>query len=80
MGYMVELRKADGELVAVLERAYNVSLTQRINESDIISFSLPADDPKTTHLLLSNEVWLIDTDTMSPISKGIMYVKEDMRA
>lgn len=76
---MIELHKADGALVAILENAYNVGLTQRINEPDIISFSLPADDSKSAYLLLSNEVWLVDTDTMTVIAKGIMYIKEDIR-
>ena len=63
LGYILEIHNSDGDLVSILENAYNRSYSQKINEPQELSFSLPADDDKTSGLVKPNEIWLRNYST-----------------
>jgi len=50
MAYEVWLFNAAAENVAILENAYDIQRTEKINQTPTLSFSLPADDAKASFL------------------------------
>ena len=56
--WLIEIRDTTGNLVARLENAYAISLTEQINAPHMLKFSLPADDSKIASIVLTNELWL----------------------
>ena len=57
--YVLEVHEPNGgNLVCMLENAHNVKWSQRINELDTLTFSLPSGDPKAAELIGGREIWL----------------------
>jgi hypothetical protein len=61
--YILEVRNSSGDLISILENAYNKSYSERVNEPAVLSFSIPADDDKKDDLVLPNEIWLRNYET-----------------
>lgn len=75
----VELHNSAGELVAILERAYGISLSEAINEAPILEFSVPGDETKLDGITRSHELWLRDYDTGTLVHKFLLYLKRKKR-
>ena len=59
VGVLLEVHESNGgALICILENAYNIAWSQRINELDILTFSLPSGDPKASELVGGREIWL----------------------
>jgi phage minor structural protein len=50
MAYQIWIYTVAGVKTAILENAFGISRTLRMNETPTLSFSLPADDPKAVYL------------------------------
>jgi len=77
--YILELRDSSGDLVEMLQNAYNISYTQIVNSPSALSFTLPADDAKAADILLSNEIWLRDYESGTIIKKFRLSHRRDVR-
>ena len=77
--YILELHNSDGDLVAILENAHDISYSQMINSPFALSFALPADDSKASNILLSNEIWLRDYKSGTVIKKFRLSIRRDIR-
>ena len=61
--FLLEVHEANGNLVCMLENAFNASWTRRINEIGVLTFSLPSSDTKSSELIGGREVWLWRKDS-----------------
>ncbi len=77
--YVLELHNSDGDLVAILENAHDISYSQMINSPFALSFALPASDAKVSNILLSNEIWLRDYKSGAIIKKFRLSIRRDIR-
>jgi len=77
--YIVELRNSDGDLVSILHNAYDISLSEAINEAPLLDFSIPADDIKAADLTRANEVWLRNYKTGAIVKKFRLNLRRDTR-
>lgn len=77
--YVVELRNGSGELIAILENAYNISYSQTINSPHLLTFNLPADDSKASNITLDNELWLRNICTDVVVRKFKLHKKTEAR-
>lgn len=77
--YVLELHNSDGDLVAVLQNAHDISYAQMINSPFALNFVLPADDAKGSDILLANEIWLRDYKSGATIKKFRLSRKRDIR-
>ncbi len=77
--YTLEARDSSGNLLAILENAYNRVYTQRVNEPQSLTFSIPASDDKKANLTKPNQIWLRDYSTGTLIRKFVItrVVKKD---
>jgi len=62
--YQVEIHDDEGDLLAVLENAYNVGYRMELNRVGGLGFSLPADDPKWRYIADGREVWLYENGVL----------------
>jgi len=79
LDYILELHNSDGDLVEMLQNAYDISYTQIINSPCMLSFVLPADDAKADDILLSNEIWLRDYNSGTVVKKFRLSQRRDVR-
>lgn len=77
--YTIEIRNGDGELLAILENAHGIGYAQTINAPHSLRFAMPADDSKSSNILLANEYWLRDNRTDTIIRKFRLQRKVDTR-
>ncbi|MDD4873403.1 MAG: phage tail protein [Dehalococcoidales bacterium] len=77
--YTLEIRDSSGNLLAILENAYDRVYTQRVNEPQSLTFSIPAEDDKVSGLAKPNQIWLRDYSTGTLIKKFVItrLVKKD---
>jgi len=75
----IEIRSNTGELIAILENAFNISIFEQINTSGVLWFDLPSDDSKNEYLTVGNEVWLRDRESNKIIMKTRLQRKTDTR-
>ena len=78
--YTIEVRNADGDLIAILENAHDISYSQVINSPHSLSLKIPSNDSKASNILLANEYWLRDNRTNTVIKKFKLYRKVDSRS
>ena len=79
LGYTIEIRDGSGNLLAVLENAHGINLTEQLNRPPMLDFSLPADDSKISHIDPDNEIWLRDYETGVLIKKFLISRRSDTR-
>lgn len=77
--YGLEVHNAAGDLLMILENAHNISYVQSINSPYILSFALPADDPKASSVILANEIWLRNYRTGAVVRRFLLGWKRDIR-
>ena len=77
--YIIEVRDSSGDLVSILENAYNISFTETINEPATLDFNLPADDSKVSGIVLANELWLRNYSTGTVVMKFRLALRRDAR-
>jgi len=58
--FILEIHDSDGDLISILENAYDIRYVQELNKAHQLGFSMPIDDPKRADILLTNEIWLRD--------------------
>ena len=58
--YIVEVHETAGDLLAMLQYAFDVSYEQEVNASHVLMFTIMADDPKLAFITKANELWLRD--------------------
>ena len=77
--YTLEVRDNSGNLVSILENAFDRTYTEKINEPQQLTFSIPADDDKVSGLVKPNQIWLRDYSTGTLIKKFVItrLVKKD---
>jgi len=56
--FILEIHDSSGNLISILENAYDIRWVQELNKAHQLGFSLPIDDPKRADILLTNEIWL----------------------
>jgi len=76
---LVEVHESNGDLVAILQNAHNISYEQVINSPHALSFALPADDAKMSDITLPREIWIRNYKTEVVIRKFILQRKTDNR-
>lgn len=79
LDYVLELHNSDGDLVAILQNAYDISYAQMINSPYALTFALPADDSKSSNLILANEIWIRHSVTGTVVKKFRLAAKKDLR-
>jgi len=77
--YVLELHNSDGDLVAILQNASDIGYAQMVNSPHSLSFSIPADDSKTSDITLANEVWLRNQTTGLIIKRFRLSHERDIR-
>jgi len=77
--YVVEIRDADSNLVAILENAHEIGYVQTINAPHSLKFSLPSDDAKLVNIILANQLWLRDCKTGAVVRKFQLQRQMDVR-
>lgn len=77
--YILEVRTTAGALFSILENAFNITYTKQLNAPHILKFSVPADDSKTSAVLVTREIWLRNTSTNTVIRKFRLINKRDIR-
>ena len=71
-----EIPVVSGELVAILQDAFDVKLELAAGAADNIMFSLPADDPKLSYFDNHNyDIWVRDQNG-DVLASGVMDIKE----
>jgi len=58
--FILEIHDSSGNLICILENAYDIRWVQELNKAHQLGFSMPIDDPKRADILLTNEIWLRD--------------------
>lgn len=79
LAYIIEARNSSGDLLAILQNAHGIGLTEELNRPPMLDFLIPADDDKLTHISQANQVWLRDYDTGSVLYKFILSRRGDTR-
>lgn len=77
--YIVEIHDSDGNLVAILENAHQVSYTQNLNNPHSLRLSIPSDDSKASNITLANEIWLRDYSSGTVVKKFKLSATRDIR-
>jgi len=77
--YILEVRESDGDLVSMLQNAYDIAYTEVVNEPPTLDFKLPSDDDKVAGLARPNEIWLRNYDTQALIEKVLIGVRQEER-
>jgi len=78
-GFILELRDASGDLVAVLENAYDIVYEQGTNQAPTLFFSIPTDDTKADDITSAHEIWLRSYPDGTLIQKFRLNKREDTR-
>jgi len=58
--FILEIHDSSGNLISILENAYDIRWVQELNKAHQLGFSMPIDDAKRADILLTNEIWLRD--------------------
>ena len=77
--YIVEIHDGDGNLVAILENANNISYSEATNQPNSLTFNIPSDDSKEANITLANEIWLKDYSSGEIIRKFLLGKTKDIR-
>jgi hypothetical protein len=77
--YQIEVHNTDGTLVAILEKAFDISLEEKVNSPKVASFAIPSDDSKLTYVTRARELWVRDVANNTVIAKTKLLRKEDAR-
>jgi len=77
--YILEVREPAGDLLAILNNAYDISYEYAPNEPSPFLFNLPADDDNRAYIASPNEVWLRDYKTGDLIRKFRLNKVKDTR-
>ena len=77
--HILEVRNSSGELVAILENAYDLTWEQTLNQPPILMFSIPADDSKVANIVFGNELWLYRWGKKTILEKFRPGIVEDAR-
>lgn len=78
MEYSIEIHTSAGALVQVLENAFDGTLTEAINAPKILTFSIPATDPKLHFATKANEFWVREVVGDTVITKNSLIRQEDI--
>ena len=79
--YILEAHDSDGNLVAILENAYDISYTQELNKAWRLTFKMPSDDPKREDVLRNQaiQIWLRDYRGQDVERKFIVHSWGELR-
>ena len=77
--YTVELRDGSSNLMAILHNASGISYVQLVNSPHLLSFTLPGDDGKLSHLVKANEIWVRRSDTGVLLKRFLLNKRRDER-
>ena len=78
MEYSIEIHTSAGALVQVLGNTFNAFLTEAINAPKILTFSLPATDPKLHFVTKATELWAREVVGDTVIAKTKLLIQEDI--
>ncbi len=53
---LIKLYDLHGNLVAILENAYDIVIEEKLNDAEILTFSIPRNDPKAQHIKHDEEI------------------------
>ena len=67
--YIIEVHNQTGDLISILENCFNPVLSLRVNEPEVLTFKMPADDVKKLDIEIPNELWIRDYAT------GVLFKK-----
>lgn len=77
--YMLEVRNTSGDLLAILQDAFNINYQLDTNGTPVLDFNLPTDNAKTAYLARDREIWLRNMKTKSVIAKFLPSVQRERR-
>ncbi len=79
--YTLEIHDTSGNLIAILQNAYDGVYTEAINAAPTLSFKIPGDDSKETNIVKANEFWLVDyvPETPTVVNKFRLSQRSDGR-
>jgi len=75
--YIVEIRDTSGNLIHLLENAFDIELEEAVNTPIRVTFSLPATDPKLYYVTKANEIWARDTEADEVLAVTKLLIQED---
>ena len=78
--YTIEVRDSSGDLLAILENAFGIGLTEQLNRPPMLDFRLPADDSKIAYIDPDNEIWLRDYEQGTLKDKFLIARRRDVRS
>lgn len=77
--YQIEVHDTAGNLIAILEKAYKISLEETLNVPKTLTFSNPADDTKLSYITRANEIWVRDVKNNVVLAKVRLLRSDDTR-
>jgi len=77
--YIVEVHDGSGNLLAILQNAFDIPYTQLLNQPAVLDFSIPASDAKKEYLLWGNEIWLRNYRTGDLVKRFRLGSRKDRR-
>jgi hypothetical protein len=77
--YTIEIHDLSGNLVAILEKAYKITLDETINAVPALSFSIPIGDSKASTITRGTEIWVKDVANNILVVKTRLLRRDDIR-
>ena len=79
--HTLEIHDTSGNLIAILQNAYDGVYTEAINQAPMLSFKIPGDDSKASNIIKANEFWLMNYEAETPtvINKFRLSQRSDGR-
>ncbi|MCJ7828152.1 MAG: hypothetical protein MUP81_00230 [Dehalococcoidia bacterium] len=77
--YQIEVHDSLGNLIAILDKAYKISLEETINAPTSLTFSAPADDSKLAYITRARELWVRDVKNNVVLAKLRLLRDDDTR-
>ena len=77
--FILEIHDSSGNLISILENAYDIRWVQELNKAHQLGFSMPIDDAKRADILLANEIWLRDYRSLEVLRKFILSSTREIR-
>ena len=77
--FILEIHDSSGNLISILENAYDIRWVQELNKAHQLGFSMPIDDAKRADILLTNEIWLRDYRSAEVLRKFILSSTREQR-
>ena len=77
VAYRIEIRTPAGVLMGIFKDLVAGTLEQGINVAEILSFQVPASDPRLQYVTRQHEFWVRELKSNTIIAKTRLMIEED---